>query len=329
MFERRSISWPITLGVLMIVTLVALTIGWVLMTAIGLIFDSERVAFYLTWLPLGAALLIFELVGVVMYLTLSIKAINLTRRQSNFIDSVTHELKSPIASLKLYLQTLNRRSVSAEERESFYKFMLEDVERLDTLVSNLLDVARFDRRASDSTEDVPLIEVLHSCAKAACTRHNVDPTTVALEAEPCLVNARRVELEMIFRNLIDNAIKYGDEQAHVDVRLRVQPGAKDGQAVALVEVSDNGHGIPASMRRAIFGRFVRLGQELEREKPGIGLGLYIVRTLIDRLRGSIRVYDRTPGPGTTFEVQLPCKRVERPFEGSEQPQPKPLPTSAA
>jgi signal transduction histidine kinase len=312
MFERRSISWPITLGVLMIVTIVALTVGWVILTWLGLI-NQPQSAFYLTLLLLGAALLTFVLVGVVMYLTLSIKAINLTRRQSNFIDSVTHELKSPIASLKLYLQTLTRRTVSAEEREAFHKFMLEDVERLDTLISNLLDVARFDRRDSDPTEDIPLAEVLQSCAKTACVRHNVDLSTVALEVAPCLVNARRVELEMIFRNLIDNAIKYGGEDhAQVTVRVQVKPGPREGQELATVEVSDNGRGVPASMRRMIFGRFVRLGQELEREKPGIGLGLYIVRTLIDRLRGRIRVHDRTPGPGTTFEVQLPCRRIPEP-----------------
>lgn len=312
MFERRSISWPITLGVLMIVTIVALAVGWVILTWLGLI-NQPQSAFYLTWLLLGAALLTFVLVGVVMYLTLSIKAINLTRRQSNFIDSVTHELKSPIASLKLYLQTLTRRNVSEEEREAFHKFMLEDVERLDTLISNLLDVARFDRRASDPTEDIQLAEVLQSCAKAACLRHNVDVSTVALEIEPCLVNARRVELEMIFRNLIDNAIKYGGEDnAQVTVHVQVKPGPREGQELATIEVADNGRGVPASMRRMIFGRFVRLGQELEREKPGIGLGLYIVRTLIDRLRGRIRVHDRTPGPGTTFEVQLPCRRVAEP-----------------
>ena len=104
-----------------------------------------------------------------LYLTLSIKAINLKRRQSNFIDSVTHELKSPIASLKLYLQTLTRHSVSPEQREAFYKFMLEDVERLDTLISNLLDVARFDRDARDgSTEDVPLPDSLRKAAQIAC-----------------------------------------------------------------------------------------------------------------------------------------------------------------
>lgn len=255
MFERRSLGWPITLGVLMIVTIVVLVVGWVLMAIIGTITKPEHAAFFWTWLPIGAALLVFVLVGVVLYLNLTIKAIQLTRRQSNFIDSVTHELKSPIASLKLYLQTLNRRSVSPEQREAFYKFMLEDVERLDTLVSNLLDVARFDRGATDgATEEVPLEEVLRHCAESACLRHSLGSSAVRLEIEPCLVNARKVELEMIFRNLIDNAIKYGGEQAQVTVRARVREGTRPGQERAVVEVMDNGPGVPASMRRHIFGR---------------------------------------------------------------------------
>jgi len=310
MFERRSLRWPITLGVLMIVVIVALSVGWVLLTLIGALTSDQRAAFFWTWLPIGSVMLVFVLVGVVMYLVLSIKAINLTRRQSNFIDSVTHELKSPIASLKLYLQTLNRRSVSPQEREAFYKFMLEDVDRLDNLISNLLDVARFDRGAADSaTEDVPLDEVVRHCAEQACLRHDVAPSSITLDLEPCLVTARKVELEMIFRNLIDNAIKYGgDDDARVDVKARVQNGSREGQETAVVEVSDNGRGVPASMRSHIFGRFVRLGEELQREKPGIGLGLYIVRTLVDRLRGRIRVHDRADGHGATFEVQLPCRR---------------------
>ena len=108
MFERRSLKLPIALGVTMIVMVVALIVGWVLLTVSGALRESNRAALYWTLLSVGASVLAAVLVGVVMYLTLSIKAINLNRRQSNFIDSVTHELKSPIASLKLYLQTLGK-----------------------------------------------------------------------------------------------------------------------------------------------------------------------------------------------------------------------------
>src|SRR5882724_7689968 len=133
MFEHRSLRWPITLGVVMFVVLVALIVGWVLLTVTGILADSRRAGLYIALLSIGASFLTFAIVGTALYLTLSIKAINLSRRQSNFIDSVTHELKSPIASLKLYLQTLNRRHVTEKQQADFYRFMLGDVERLDTL----------------------------------------------------------------------------------------------------------------------------------------------------------------------------------------------------
>src|SRR5437868_6928732 len=146
MFERKSLKWPITLGVVMILLLVVLTVGWVLLA----VFGGQW-----TWLSIGTTFLAFVLAGVVMYLVLTVKAINLGRRQSNFIDSVTHELKSPIASLKLYLQTLNRRATTEEEKATFYRDMLDDVERLDHLINHLLDAARLERnRTGPPPEDV-------------------------------------------------------------------------------------------------------------------------------------------------------------------------------
>jgi signal transduction histidine kinase len=109
---------------------------------------------------------------------------------------------------------------------------------------------------------------------------------------------------MLFRNLLDNALKYGGEKPHVQVTARLLAGRKPGKEQVAVQVIDNGRGIPAPLRRQIFGRFVRLGVELQREKPGIGLGLYLVRTLVDRLRGKIRVLPRPDSSGTIFEVQL-------------------------
>src|SRR5439155_17770324 len=139
MFERRSLHWPITLGVIMFVVLAVLLVGWVLLNIFG--WDPRRAGLYIALLLIGTTLLTLAIVGTALYLTLAIKAINLNRRQSNFIDSVTNELKSPIASLKLYLQTLNRRHVPAPEQEVFFKDMLEDVARLDQLITHLLDAA--------------------------------------------------------------------------------------------------------------------------------------------------------------------------------------------
>lgn len=317
MSTRRSLRLPITLGVVMIVLIVAIIVGWVLVNVFAALKEETSAPLYWTLLSVGSVSLVAVLVGVVMYLVLSITAINLNRRQSNFMDSVTHELKSPIASLKLYLQTLTLREVNDEERENFHRFMLDDVERLDNLINHLLDAARLEREAVDSEiEDVDIAELVAQCAQSVCLRYRVPNETISLKTEPCIVRGRHVDLDMIFRNLIDNAVKYAGSPPRVEVSLNPK---SDEEIV--VTVADNGQGIPLQMRRKIFGRFVRLGFELEREKPGTGLGLYIVRTLVSRLRGRIRVRDPDDGPGTVFEVQLPGTSPKKKEAKSDPPRP--------
>jgi signal transduction histidine kinase len=300
MFERRSLSWPITLGVVMIVLLVLLTVGWVLLTVFRVI-EERGATIYWILLFVGTTFLLLVLVGVIMYLALSVKAINLNRRQANFMDSVTHELKSPIASLKLYLQTLNRRAISREEQENFFRYMLEDVERLDHLINHILDAARLDRKLmADEEEDIDLAACLRQCAEETRLHHRAAEDSIAVHVEAAIVHTRRVDIDMIFRNVIDNAFKYGGAEPKIEVISRL---AEDG--VIVIEVKDNGRGIPFRFRQKIFRRFVRLGSELEREKPGTGLGLYIVYTLVRRMRGKVRVLDQQSGSGTVFEIRLP------------------------
>ena len=141
---RRSLSVPIILAIVMITLLVVLTVGWVLMTVINALKDTDLSGVYWALLSIGSSFILLLAVGVVLYLILSIKAINLTRRQSNFIDSVTHELKSPIASMKLYLQTLSRHRVDQQLAADFHRFMLEDLERLDHLINQMLEAGRLD-----------------------------------------------------------------------------------------------------------------------------------------------------------------------------------------
>lgn len=305
MLERRSLKLPITLGVLMIVVIVTLIVGWVLIV-VGKIFQSPQSSLYWTLLTVGSLMFVFVLVGVVMYLSLSVKAINLNRRQSNFIDSVTHELKSPIASLKLYLQTLNLRKVTDEEREQFHKFMLADVARLDGLISHLLEAGMVDNpRDRKQHENIDLSLLIQECVGTVCARYRVPETTCQLALIPAEIQAPTVDANMIFRNLIDNAVKYAGTPPQVNISMRFE-GAQ-----IVTEVADNGPGIPQGQRRKIFGRFQRLGKELQREKPGTGLGLYIVRTLVKQLNGSVRVLDREKKMGTVFEVRLPGQKIVR------------------
>jgi two-component system, OmpR family, phosphate regulon sensor histidine kinase PhoR len=303
MSSRRPLSTPIWLAIGMISLLVVLTVGWALVTVFGALKDSSTAGLYWALLTVGSTFILLLLVGVVLYLILSIKAINLTRRQSNFIDSVTHELKSPIASMKLYLQTLSRHQVTQQMQADFHRFMLEDLERLDHLINQMLDAGRLDaERPKGEQEDVELAALLHDCAAAVCMNYRVPADTVRLELQPNVVVARRIDLDVVFRNLIDNAVKYAGSPPRVEVTLR-----RDNDGRVIARIADNGRGIPTHLRRKIFGRFVRLGLELEREKPGTGLGLYIARTLVRRLHGQIRVRDPDNGPGTVFEVQLPGK----------------------
>ena len=299
---RRPFRLPVILAIVMIVLLVVLTIGWVLLSVFGALTDERLSAFYWALLPIGTTFIALLLAGVIIYLVLMVKAINLTRRQSNFIDSVTHELKSPLASMKLGLQTLSRRQMSHEQQTEFYRFMLDDIERLDRLINQILAAGRLDsERIDGQAEDVDLGEFLQQCAATVCTAYRVPPETVRLECEACTVRARPAELDLIFRNLLDNAVKYGGSPPQVEVTLR-----RGAAGTARARITDNGRGIPRPLRRKIFGRFVRLGLELEREKPGTGLGLYIVRTLVKRLRGQILVRDGGRKSGTTFEVVLPA-----------------------
>lgn len=295
---RFSYGWPITLAVVMITMVVALIVGWVILTV-----EVEHAGLFWVLLVLGTSFLVLVLVGVVLYLLISIKGIRLNQRQSNFIDSVSHELKSPIASLKLYLQTLSRRNVDEEQQAAFYRVMLDDVQRLDTLINHMLDAARLDQqRVETDLADVEVSAVLHNCAETVALRYHLPGDTVRVRAAEAIVRARPIDLEILFRNLVDNAVKYGGATPQVEIDSHFATAE-----TLVTRIVDNGRGIPPGLRRKIFGRFVRLGNELERSQTGTGLGLFIVRTLVKRLDGKIAVRDRPDGPGTIFEVQLPAR----------------------
>jgi two-component system, OmpR family, phosphate regulon sensor histidine kinase PhoR len=296
MFERKSLTWPIILAVTMIVLLVCLAVAWVVIN----VFPGNW-----TLLSVGSVMFACVVVGVVLYLLISIRQINLNRRQSNFIDAVTHELKSPIASLKLYLQTLDKRAVAEDQRQVFYRSMLEDVERLDQLISQLLDVARLSHRPEEKAlamEPVRVDELLQRLVREQLQKYSLDDIVVDIQTEPVVVQCAPVDLNILFRNIIDNAFKYAGQPPQVEIRLnRTQVPTE-----LVATISDNGTGIPRHLRRRVFGRFFRIGDELERQKPGIGLGLFLVRAVVKRLRGKISVQDHPTLKGTRFEIHLPC-----------------------
>jgi len=290
--NRRGIRLPVTLSVLLISVNVVLMICWIVLLA--------RLGGW-GMLTIGTLLFAFVLAGLAVYLYLTIREIKLNQRQANFVDSVTHELKSPLASLKLFVETLQMRPLDPERRASMYDSMLQDVERLEHLIDQLLEIGRLDAIATDlPPEDVLLLELLDRCAAAACLHQRVKREVVSIRGVTATVHGSRMAMEMVFRNLIDNAIKYGGVNPRVEVEVKPYSANQ-----VLIQVMDNGPGVPPELRKSIFGLFFRGGQELKRTTKGTGVGLYIVHTLVQKMKGWVGVHDRRTGEGAVFEVLLP------------------------
>lgn len=311
MFKRSSLTWPIVLLAVLLALIVALLVIWIIAQA-----RDEQWAL----LTVGTIFFALILIGVIVYFIWTIKEFRLNRRQANFIDSVTHELKSPIASIKLCLQTLEMRKVDPEQQREFHKFMMEDIQRLDALIDHLLVVARVEHaERPEQIEDVPLDTLLNSCGSEIQRRYSLTPDQLQMVAEPCIVRGSPRDLEIVFSNLLDNAVKYGGDTPKVFVQAGPQ-----GDDRVLVRISDNGRGVRFELRRKIFQRFFRGGTELERTTKGTGLGLYIVKSLVSKMKGRINVHGRGPLRGATFEVEFPGRALSVPPASVEARSPAPL-----
>ncbi len=298
--KRRHLGLPIWSSVLLMTVNIALMAVLIVQLARQSSWGS---------LVLGSAALAISLFGISFYSFLTIKEIQLNRRQSNFVDSVTHELKTPIAALRLYLDTLLPHEPEAHDRREFYETMNNELTRLDRLINQLLEVGRLDAIGqSTEAENIALEDLLRQCARAACLHQKQEVSDVfEFDVPPIALASRRLLLEMIFGNLLDNAVKYGGNPP----RVRVQAAAH-GLSRVVVRIHDNGQGVAPENRRRIFHMFFRGNDELQRTKTGTGLGLYIVRTLVSLLKGRIEVSEGANGIGSTFEVILPGRQIAPP-----------------
>ncbi len=296
--SRSTLRLPITLGVVLMTLNVTMLICWIVILAQAAGWGA---------LIVGVVVFALILVGLSFYLFLMIKEVRLNQRQANFVDSVTHELKSPIASLKLYLETLEMRAVSEEQRAKFYRVMDQELERLDHLITQLLEVGRIDAIGEQSDpEDILVESMLRRCGAAACAHHKRDEVeTISYDMQPAVLYARPLLTETIFRNLMDNAIKYAGDPAKVEVNVRVSDRGR-----VITRIADNGDGVPPELRKRIFGMFFRAGSELTRRQKGTGLGLYIVSNLVRQMKGRVSVHDRPGLSGSVFEVDLPGRKGE-------------------
>lgn len=305
--RRRKIRLPVTLSVTLMVLCVTMMVTWIIVLAQGN---------WWTTLTIGVVAFSMILAGLSFWLVLSLKEIALNNRQANFVDSVTHELKSPIAALQLYLETLSLRSLTEEKRNEFHGIMAGELQRLDRLINQLLEVGRLDAIGdNEDPQDLELKPILEQFVDTVAMQWKVDREEVfALDLEPLIVRGRKIVVDLILSNLIENALKYAGEPPRVQIQL-----TKAYRNRVLLRITNNGAGVPRHERKKIFQIFYRGGSELERRQKGTGLGLYIVHTLVRKIGGRVGVHDRDDGlPGCTFEVELP-NRVDLPEVPNRKP----------
>ena len=293
--RRKSIAFFIILGVCLVAGVVGLNIGWII----------------LNWRQAGlliAGVIVFPLIitGVVLNTIFLVREIRRNEQHEAFINAVTHELKTPVASMKLYLQTLQNRPVDDAKRQEFYGVMLQDSDRLLGTIEQVLRAGQLGaklRRASPMPVDFGA--VVEECIALARTRHHLPPEAVTatvrhVGGESFQVIGDEEDLKAMVSNLVDNAIKYSGATVHVAVELeQVDP------ATVTLRVRDQGIGISQSERTRIFKRFYRIPGAMSTRIKGTGLGLFIVRSVVARHGGKVFVESDGLGLGSTFIVQLP------------------------
>jgi two-component system, OmpR family, sensor histidine kinase SenX3 len=289
--RRKSIALFIALGIGLISVILLLYVGWVLLNwRTGLL------------LVLGVLLLALLIAGVVLNTIFLVREIRRNEQHDAFINAVTHELKTPVASIRLYLETLQTRTVEESKRSEFYRIMLEDSDRLLSTIEQILRTGRIG--ASSRLAHLSRIEiggVVEECLSRARTQHGIPSS--ALEYSPvslATVLGDPDEVRAAVSNLIDNAVKYSGSDPKVTVEV-----ARDDERYVSVRVRDRGAGIPKSELKQVFKRFYRVPGPLASKVKGTGLGLFIVRTVAKRHRGRAWAESEGPGRGSTFVLQLP------------------------
>jgi len=303
---RSSISVPITLGAITVLLSIALLVGWSVLLG-QKITRSVDIAGDVWLLVLGALSFVLIIVVLVLFVISLARGIIEVRKQDSFIDSVTHELKSPLASLQLCLETLGRAGLEGDAKEKLRHMMLEDVDRLRAFIDDVLEANRlsYARPGMLNLSDVSLLQLAERCAEVVRTRHKLEPHEVCIDIDAELVvSTDRAALEIVVNNLIDNAAKYSDRPARVEV-----VGRRESNTTVRFEVSDNGIGIDPKNLKRVFHRFYRVEDQDVRERRGTGLGLFVVSALVKQLGGKVQAFSEGRGQGTTMRVELPVAHV--------------------
>ncbi|MBB5059571.1 signal transduction histidine kinase [Granulicella aggregans] len=292
--RRGAIATFITMGVLLVGLAVALQVGWIIL-------NERTVAFVV----LGIILFAILIAGVVLNTIFLVREVRRNERQDSFLNAVTHELKTPIASIRLYLETLQRRPVDEAKRQEFYRIMLADSDRLLATVEQVLKAGEQGQRRRKQQRSIAEMEPLVAdCVAVALQRYRLPAAAIVLEPVsagvhlPVLANLE--DLRTAISNLLDNAVKYSPEGVQVRCRLDIV----DYTSVALT-IQDTGVGIPADHLKRIFHRFYRVPGRAMVTIKGTGLGLFIVRSIARQHGGDVTATSEGLSSGTTMTLRLP------------------------
>ncbi len=311
--SRRPKWMHITVGVVLIVMAVTLTVGWQILGASDASWPRETST--LRWVVyfFGSVLFLLLIGGLVLILILLVREVRLNERQSNFVSAVTHELKTPVASLRLYLDTLEMRDLPESRRQEFYRTMRQDLDRLHGTINNVLNAAMYTDRPATEPQPLDLSRLVQRAIDLTRTRHQLPVETFTFAGPPHLRLLGRAEaLETAVLNLLDNAVKYSRDVVRVHVEV-----SSDDDGQAQLRVRDQGIGMTRSHLHFIFNRFYRIGHEVRRSHTGTGLGLFIVKSVVKGHRGTVAADSPGPDKGSTFTITLPG--VLDPREGAAPP----------
>lgn len=247
----------------------------------------------------GSVFLVLLLLGILRTRNSFKKEVALSVQQKNFLLSVTHELKSPLASVRLQLETIRKRDLPKEKQNEMLEDAIEDTDRLNALVENILVAARLDNHTySHHPEKINLSDEIKGLTEKVAVglgRHHILKTEIA---EDVFASCDRIGFHSMFLNLVENAVKYSKPGTEIKISLSRK------NDVTLLSIADRGAGIADTEKENIFGRFYRIGNEETRTTKGTGLGLYIVRSLSEAHNWSVRILNNDGG-GSIFEITIP------------------------
>ena len=292
--RRGTIVFFLCLGIGLVALAVALNVGWIILNW------REGVLLFF-----GIVFFALIIAGMVVNTIFLVRELRRSEQHDSFINAVTHELKTPVASIRLHLETLLRRELPAAQKEEFYRLMLSDTDRLTDTVEQVLRAGRAgDKKAGRDKVEVDFGQLVRDCMDAVRVRHHLSPEVLRLD-ETSDGNGLRVrgsaeDLRTAVVNVLDNAIKYSGD--NVDVRVRLE--APDEKRVVL-RVQDQGVGIPPDDMKRIFKRFYRVTHRSLAHVKGTGLGLFIVRAIAQKHGGKVFAESEGEGQGTTIVLELP------------------------